>query len=271
MKQTVAPALEAVVWCGKYKRRLKFGDSPTGLSAEFCLDERPIELTISSRAGDFVLDAAIEQEIRCASVKLQRVPFPQRVCLIGRCVFTEHGTDNREIIKLFAAEPDSPELQFPQAEFGVTYINVLAAEIARLSPKRILEWGPGISTLLLAELCPQAQLLSIEHDLEWFAKMNGVKRYYHQLDVVHRAISLRPGASQGYATYPFLRSELFDLIFIDGRARCDCIAVASRKISPHGTVLVHDAHRRNYHPAFRLFRTVNIKDNTAVLRDPIEL
>ena len=61
------------------------------------------------------------------------------------------------------------------------------------------------------------------------------------------------GKSAGYVTYPLRRLlsanrrlSQYELIFIDGRSRCDCLTIASLLLRPTGVVVLHDAHRKNY-------------------------
>jgi predicted O-methyltransferase YrrM len=128
------------------------------------------------------------------------------------------------------------------------------------APRTILEWGSGESTLLLAGLCPQAQILSIEHDRSWHGCTWSQTRSLPHVEVVHVPHMLSYGGSAGYVTYPLRRLLLtkrslsnYNLILVDGRSRCDCLVVASLLLTRPGIVVLHDAHRKNYHEGLRAF------------------
>ena len=50
-----------------------------------------------------------------------------------------------------------------------------------------------------------------------------------------------------YVDYPSNRGT-FDLVLVDGRARTACLAKAPRYLSGRGSLILHDAARRQYHP-----------------------
>lgn len=124
---------------------------------------------------------------------------------------------------------------------------------------RILEWGPGESTRIMVNWLPSAEIVTIEHDSRWFEAARTEWADNENVSVVLRAIGGRVGAAQGYATYPIHSSPAtcdgaFDLAFVDGRLRCDCLVVASMVVSAyHGLVILHDSDRPNYRPGLAMF------------------
>src|SRR5215207_9666299 len=152
-----------------------------------------------------------------------------------------------------------------------SYLPVLQQVIERTSPRCILEWGPGHSTKMLAEALPEAAILSIEHDPAWHQKMVQALPYPNvSIHLVRHALPF--GKSEGYVSYPLrwlvergLPRNYFDLIFVDGRSRCDCITMAALITAPAGIVVVHDSERANYRRAFSLFETVEEYPGTTVL------
>lgn len=155
---------------------------------------------------------------------------------------------------------------FANSPFGLSYLPVLRRFLEVHPAPRILEWGPGRSTIMMAEWSPSARILGIEHDSGWHRRCLGIAGRFPNVEIVLQRVSLRPGESGCYATFPFHRTERYDLVFVDGRLRCDCLAVARRVVSPGGVVLLHDAHRANYRPATALFSSCEIVAGTAVLR-----
>ena len=154
-----------------------------------------------------------------------------------------------------------------------SYIPVLN-KIIKNNPKEILEWGPGKSTELLANNLPDSNILTIEHNEEWFEHYKN--QFFHKninLKLVRHLKSF--GGSEGYVTYPIrwilennLPMRYFDLIFIDGRSRCDCLTVASLIIKQSGIVIIHDSERMNYKKAFKMFKEVKEEFGTAILKNP---
>jgi predicted O-methyltransferase YrrM len=155
-----------------------------------------------------------------------------------------------------------------------SYLPVLQHVIERSSPRRILEWGPGHSTKMLAEALPDAAILSIEHDPAWHQQAVQMAPYPNVS--IHLVRHLLPfGKSEGYVSYPLrwlvergLPLRYFDLIFIDGRSRCDCITMAALLVTQAGCVVVHDSERANYRQAFSLFESVEEYPGTTVLSRP---
>jgi len=144
-----------------------------------------------------------------------------------------------------------------------SYRPVLETLCRRLRPRQILEWGPGESTVLMSDLLPDAKILSIEHDVIWYASVSKRLRNRPGVEVAHVPHLLPYGGSAGYVTYPLRRllrtgSDLavYDLIFVDGRSRCDCLTVAALLVAARGVVLLHDAERPNYRRGLSVFPVV---------------
>jgi hypothetical protein len=156
-----------------------------------------------------------------------------------------------------------------------SYLPVLQQLIACAQPRRILEWGPGESTRFFAEALPDATILSIEHDPVWHRQAVDALRFPNvTIHLVRHAMPF--GQAEGYASFPLrwlvergLPTAYFDLIFVDGRSRCDCVTMAALIVAPTGFVVVHDSERANYRRAFGLFESVEECPGTAVLSKPI--
>ena len=75
--------------------------------------------------------------------------------------------------------------------------------------------------------------------------------------------------SYNYATFPFQYGRAFQLIYVDGRRRNECLLVASELLDATGVVLLHDATRSRYEVGMRLFELVMFYERSggiAVLR-----
>lgn len=143
----------------------------------------------------------------------------------------------------------------------------LSEALAAVRPDEMLEWGPGRSTeLMLAGGAEGSRLVSIEHDPRWVGeirtKLGTVERWdLRQVPCTDRDSS--------YATCALDLGRKFDLIFIDGRRRVECLLVALRVVRKGHLILMHDFCRKNYQ---RLVEDlphcdlINVVSNTAVMR-----
>jgi len=140
----------------------------------------------------------------------------------------------------------------------LSFEKLLRKYLRLIKPRRILEWGTGYSTTIMAEECPNAKIDTFEHDEKWFYLH--YNKYHRQLPNV--TFHLRP-LEEGYVTCP---SSQYDLIFIDGRERVRCMQTARKIVSATGVVILHDSERERYASGKALFRIIEEKDGTAVMR-----
>lgn len=154
---------------------------------------------------------------------------------------------------------------FRNSKAGLSYQDTLR-EIAEDNPeiKRIFEWGPGASTLFLLDLFPEAKIYGAEHDPRWMEMCQKLMEYEPRVQITLERID-SPQKNGCYVTAPLCLGGKFDLIFVDGRLRRDCLGVAHLCLSEKGIVVLHDAEREAYHPAFQFYQTWDILENTAVL------
>ncbi len=138
---------------------------------------------------------------------------------------------------------------------------LLRKALQKLNPKRILEWGPGFSTDMFVHLCPKARVVSIEHDESWSQTQSA--RFDGKAAIKHIPI----GPACRYAYWP-RKLQPFDLIFVDGRRRCECLLSARKCLTPKGVVILHDANRVAYVLGRELYETMEESENkrTAILR-----
>lgn len=138
---------------------------------------------------------------------------------------------------------------------NLSYTPLLTAYLSKVQPRRMLEWGPGYSTLLMMQEAPQAEIYTVEHDPRWYD--------YWQPQLTTVNLSYIPLGE--YATAP-LTWGLFDLIFVDGRNRVECLKTARKILAPNGVVILHDSQRERYREGKHLFRIVEESDRTAVMQ-----
>ena len=151
-------------------------------------------------------------------------------------------------------------------------LDMITEIISRLKPETCLEWGSGFSTLMIPGLIPNLkQWQSLEHNKAWHefvAKEN--KDPHVTVTLVEPDdpdYDLRGGGydekKEGvfedfrtYITYPSKLNTKFDFIFIDGRARKECLKQAFDLVSEGGVVIVHDANRDSYFTDIPAFSSV---------------
>ena len=150
-------------------------------------------------------------------------------------------------------------------------LSQLTAILESTQPRRVLEWGCGGSTATLLAQSPFIErYVSVEHNAEWAAKVRSIVTDPRlQLHLAAPDVPPPAGATPQQlgdwdnhaehdpallATYVGLPATLglqFDLILVDGRARCLCMTAGWDLLAPGGVLLVHDAQRPEYHAALR--------------------
>lgn len=137
-------------------------------------------------------------------------------------------------------------------------IEIAEELLARLRPRKCLEWGAGYSTLRFPELLArEATWLAVEHDREWAAKIDAMNERPN-VRIRHVEANRCPwsdpdgdGAYSDLADYVDhpTASAPFDFVLVDGRARASCLQRATVLATATGVVLLHDAQRPYYHSA----------------------
>ncbi len=178
------------------------------------------------------------------------------------------GTD-RSLLRVALGQHAALKRDFRNYAFGLSYMPVVLDRFLINPPSSILEWGPGRSSLFFAELFPDARITGVEHDPRWFEHCKSIATTFPNVSMELRRLKLAPAQSEAYVSFPLYDNRKYDLIFIDGRLRADCMAIAGLVLAEGGVVLVHDAHRENYQSAYRLFRERQVICNTAMLAKPL--
>jgi len=148
-------------------------------------------------------------------------------------------------------------------------LDIIVEVVDKLQPEHVFEWGSGFSTLLLPRLLPGLKSWhSLEHNEKWYEfikqenKDSRVFAHYQGSDnpayngSKKRYDAEKEGLYQDFKSYiefPRKFDQKFDFMFIDGRARKECLKVAYELLSDRGVVIVHDANRADYfenHPPF---------------------
>jgi predicted O-methyltransferase YrrM len=191
---------------------------------------------------------------------------------------------NGKLIKLVAPERDARRIaksqseaawqHYRQSEFYAQLLNLLnlsapipstrswaaspdvlltLLDYARTtSPKKILDLGSGMSTLVLAKSAPQATVISIDNSAEYALKTRQMLASHGITNVDVRVAPLAPHSSgvEWYDLSQFGDISAIDILFIDGppgskndRARHPALAECLSKLSPRAIVVIDDAGR----------------------------
>jgi hypothetical protein len=140
--------------------------------------------------------------------------------------------------------------------------------IKQLKPQRVFEWGSGESTLFFIELDTKC-LASIEHNKEWFDKINQglidknvLHAGYNYVPYEDSTIGSNPANPVHYKSASTELGEVnfkqyasiidrygdrkFDLILIDGMARASCLYHAASHVAEGGCIVLDNAERDYY-------------------------
>jgi hypothetical protein len=127
---------------------------------------------------------------------------------------------------------------------------------------RVFEWGSGASTVFFDQRA--GAVISTEHNREWFEKSKAALEYrdtgkgtgFIFLSEPAKGYDPDFASSQpGYEALNFqayvcaielYENESFDVILVDGRARCACLEHAQPKLKPGGLLILDDSRRSIY-------------------------
>lgn len=118
---------------------------------------------------------------------------------------------------------------------------------ARGGAARILEFGSGSSTIFL--LSRGATVTTVEHHEGW---AEAVQEVASARELGDRLTLLRRDRPYANVVDGFAEGTRFDILLLDGRERIECLRRALPLVAPDGLVLLDDAQRDRYWPAFRL-------------------
>jgi predicted O-methyltransferase YrrM len=142
-----------------------------------------------------------------------------------------------------------------------SYKDALYEVLDYLKPKNIIEWGPGISTGIMALYPSVVRIDTIEHDREFsekakIAKQDNVNVMYEPNPEMY---PLRTGNGLGR----------YDLAFVDGRDRETCLIAVKPVLKEKSVVILHDAERGRYRNSIDKYTYKIWQDNgnTVVLTD----
>lgn len=132
---------------------------------------------------------------------------------------------------------DRDEMPMDMAQEHIDYFKDLLKSRKTAS---VLEWGSGYSTKYFPEFMQKKGVeytwKSMEHNKEWYEKVKS----WNIKDV---ELVLADKDSKKYLE----PSGKYDIVFIDGRNRKQCLDNAKGLLKKNGIVILHDAQRERYH------------------------
>lgn len=136
------------------------------------------------------------------------------------------------------------------------------------------EWGSGGSTLAVLPLVDQ--LISIEHDKDWFykiqpelGKVNNYSLYDYYLVEPDKPRSFPHVKREEFETYINKIHEIggtYDKVLIDGRARVWCAEEVREHLNPNAIVFIHDWDRPFYHQVIQWYKIIGMKQRMVALK-----
>ena len=165
-------------------------------------------------------------------------------------------------------------------KFKHDFLPELRSIVDRFVPhdmKSFLEWGSGISTILLAELVGQrnGKLVTIDEqrDYQLAVLEKVVRRECVQplvADLMGQKLS-QEDVELNYSTLPLGLDRSFDFILIDGRRRLECALVAFAVAHRNTIVALHDYRRTRYQLVLALFDLIEDGDQFRVMKPKSKL
>jgi len=140
-----------------------------------------------------------------------------------------------------------------------SYKELLIKYLIYKDPKHILEWGPGESTRIMFECCPEAQIHSFESGYRWFEEAS------RKWKVVENVYIYYFKDLEQYITSPTQLGLMFDFVFVDGRQRVRCMNVAYDIMNVNAIIMLHDSERQAYNQGRSKYNLLEEEKGTAVL------
>ncbi len=143
-----------------------------------------------------------------------------------------------------------------------SYVPLLCKYLRMVEPKRILEWGTGESTKIMHQVCPDADIYSVEHNPAY------VNEYQHLAGISQKIHLYYCPINNGYTAFPLILGGKYDFVFIDGldTTRPECLNTVLDVLNEGAVVILHDSERLEYRQAIGKYRVVEESDGTVVMQ-----
>lgn len=116
----------------------------------------------------------------------------------------------------------------------------------------VFEFGSGNSTFFYAKYA--TQVVSVEHDKEWFDKIVSTKPANSEMIFCEL---VRGG---DYCRMPLKLEKKFDIIIVDGRDRVNCCKQAVDAVSANGVIVLDDSEREFYGEGIGFLKSRGFKE-----------
>ena len=117
-----------------------------------------------------------------------------------------------------------------------SYKDTLLTVLTAFKPRYVYEWGPGFSTDTIAAFPTVEHIDSVEHSPNWYEA-------YLRRKPLNVQLMLRTGEEYTRVSGRF---NEYDLFFVDGIDRPECIKDAKKHLKDGGVIVLHDAERPQY-------------------------
>lgn len=141
---------------------------------------------------------------------------------------------------------------------------LLRKYLRQTQAKYIMEWGPGTSTSIMLEECPDATIVSVEYDKKWFDVATEKFKEYPNVEIYLRTVHKKK-CKYGMVA---INHKPFDLVFVDGRRRVECAIIAMQCLRDNGVILLHDITRIEYLVPLTPFIDVIERDRDTIVFKP---
>lgn len=132
----------------------------------------------------------------------------------------------------------------------------------------ILEYGSGNSTIYFPKFLKKNGVkftwCAIENSVPWYEgvisliennNLKGNTKCFLKSPTYEKDKDIQETLDMSeYINFPNTLDTKFDVIVVDGRKRRECLEVASKSLASKGVVILHDAEREEYYPAFKNFK-----------------
>jgi predicted O-methyltransferase YrrM len=141
----------------------------------------------------------------------------------------------------------------------------------------LLEWGSGLSTLMLADVAAHrgGHLVTLDNDPKYLGAVS--KAVPDQSSITALAVDLiGPRNNQSdpelnYTTLPLSFDRDFDFVLIDGRRRLECAFCSLLLTHAESVIVLHDYRRTRYQLVHSFFDTIEAGPQFLVMRPKPEL
>jgi predicted O-methyltransferase YrrM len=118
---------------------------------------------------------------------------------------------------------------------------------------KMLEFGCGSSTIFFSNL--GLDVLSIEHDEDWFNKVNLKLKGFGNYKII---LNRSNNTDSDYLENPYYDlidglNTQFDIILVDGRDRVECFKRSEKLLVSGGIIILDNSERIEYRDIFKLY------------------